>query len=345
MFGVRLGPADDHALRLLHHFRHQHRGACGVGIDVEADGLALAGLVEQRERIAAPPEVPAPGALVVGDDDVRAGAAADLEGFLHRLLDAVVLVAHVGDVEAAGGARHLGHRRHLVGARRLVGAVDEPGAEAQGPGLHPLGEAVPHGVDLAGRRRAVHVVHGVQAERRMADEEPGIGGRWGRVEGCDVAGEAGIAEVGRPAEQVERRRHRAPRPERREAHPAVAGDHRGDALAGLGRHVAVDQQQVVVVGVGVDEARRDDAPGGVDGPRGLRAGEVADGSDAIARNGDIGPRPRRARAVDHRPARKEDVVLLLCCGHHRLLLPRLIDCKLFSPAISCRSEDKVHKSR
>ena len=92
-----LGPGDDHPLRLLHHLRQQHRGACGVGIDIKADGLALAGLIEQRERVAAPPEVLAAGALVVGDDDAGAGAAADLEGFLHRLLDAVMLVSHMGD--------------------------------------------------------------------------------------------------------------------------------------------------------------------------------------------------------------------------------------------------------
>ena len=143
----------------------------------------------------------------------------------------------------------------------------------------------------------------------MADEEPGVGGRRGRIERRHVVGEAGIAEVGGPAQQVERRWRWAAGSERREAHPAVAGDHRGDALARLGRHVAVDQQQVVVVSVGVDEARGNDASGGVDGSRGLRAGQVADGGDAVARDGDIGAHPWRAGAVDHRPAREEDVVL------------------------------------
>ena len=84
--------------------REQHRRACGVGVDIEADRPGSAGLLNQRERVAAPPEVLAAGAFVVGDDDTGAGAAADLEGLLHRLLDAVVLVAHVGDVEAAGSA-------------------------------------------------------------------------------------------------------------------------------------------------------------------------------------------------------------------------------------------------
>ena len=317
VFGVRLGPGDDHALRLLHHLREQHRGACGVGVDVEADGLGLAGLLDQRERVAAPPEVLAAGALVVGDDDAGAGAAADLEGLLHRLLDAVVLVAHVGDVEAAGGASDLRHRCHLVGGRRLVGAVDEPGAEAEGAGRHPLGESFAHGVDLAGRRRAIHVVHGVEAKRRMADQQTGIGGRRRLVERRHVVGKARIAKVGGRAQQVERRRHRAAGSERRKADPAVAGDHRGDALAGLGRHVGIDQQQVVVVGVGVDEAGRDDALGRVDGARCLRPRQITNGSDTVARDRDIGAHTGCAGAVDHRAAREEDVVSLF--GRHRRL--------------------------
>ena len=155
----------------------------------------------------------------------------------------------------------------------------------------------------------------------MADQEAGIGGGRSLVQRRHIVGEARVAEVGGRAEQVERRRYGSAGRERREAYPAVAGDHRGDTLAGLGRHVRVHQQQVVVVGVGVDEARRDDAPGGVDGARGLCACQITDGGDAVGRDGDIGALARRARAVDHRAAREEDVVPLFR-RHRRLpLLP------------------------
>ena len=73
------------------------------------------------------------------------------------------------------------------------------------------------------------------------------------------------------------------------------------------------------MGVGVDETRRDDAPGRVDGPRGLRASQFADGRDTVAPDGDIGAHPRRTRAIDHRAAREEDVVHLFR-RHRRLPL-------------------------
>ena len=99
---------------------------------------------------------------MVGDDDARAGAAADLERFLERPVDTVLFVSHVGDVEPARGARHLGDGGHLVGGRGPVGAVDETGAEADGARLHALGETLAHGVDLGGGGRPVNVVHGVE---------------------------------------------------------------------------------------------------------------------------------------------------------------------------------------
>ena len=64
------------------------------------------------------------------------------------------------------------------------------------------------------------------------------------------------------------------------------------------------------MGVGVDEAGRDDAPGRVDGARGLHPRQVADGGDAVARDGDVGALARSTSAVDYRAAREEDVVLL-----------------------------------
>ena len=321
---VRLGPGDDHLLRVGDHLREQHRRARGVGVDVEADGLGLARPVDEGEGLAAAAEVPAPGALVVGDDDARAGAAADLERFLERPVDAVLFVSHVRDIEPARGARDLGDGGHLVGGRGPVGAVDEPGAEADGARLHALGEPLAHGVDLRGGGRAVDIVHGVETERGVTYEEGGVGRGRHLAQGRHVVGEARKAEVRGRAEEVERRRHGAAGPEGRHADAAVPGDDGGDALAGLRGHVAIDEEEVVVVGVRVDEAGGDDAPRRVDGARGRRRVELAaDRGDALARDGDVGAHARRPRPVDHRPALEENVVLLLCPGHRLLPLFRV----------------------
>ena len=71
------------------------------------------------------------------------------------------------------------------------------------------------------------------------------------------------------------------------------------------------------MGVGVDEAGGNDTPRSIDGARDLRACQIADGCDAVACDGDIGAHPRRTRAIDHRAARQEDVVLLF--RRHRRL--------------------------
>ena len=73
------------------------------------------------------------------------------------------------------------------------------------------------------------------------------------------------------------------------------------------------------MGVGVDEARRDDTPGGVDGARGLRPRQVPHARDAIAQDGDISAPTLSTRTVDHRAPREEGVVLLFC-RHRRLPL-------------------------
>ena len=159
----------------------------------------------------------------------------------------------------------------------------------------------------------------------MADEEARVGGRRRLAEGRHVVGEPGIAEILGSAEEIEGRQDGAAGAERRKADSAVAGDDGGDALARLRGHVPVEEEEIVVVGVGVDEAGGDDAPRRVDGARRRRPTELADGRDAVARDGDIGPLARRPCPVDHRPALEEDVVLLplRSPGHHRLPCSRL----------------------
>jgi hypothetical protein len=70
--------------------------------------------------------------------------------------------------------------------------------------------------------------------------------------------------------------------------------------------LGVPEQLRVVVGVGVDEAGRDDLAGRVD-DLGRVLGDVADGDDAAVTNADVGAPRGRAGAVDHRAAADHDV--------------------------------------
>ncbi len=83
----------------------------------------------------------------------------------------------------------------------------------------------------------------------------------------------------------------------REAEAAVAADDGGDAVHARRARGGVPHQLCVVVRVGVDEARRDDAAGGVGDPlRGLV--DLADGDDPPVLDADVGLDARCAGAVD-----------------------------------------------
>ena len=67
---------------------------------------------------------------------------------------------------------------------------------------------------------------------------------------------------------------------------AIAHHGRGDAMPGGRGHVAVPDRLAVVMGVDVDEARRDDATPGIDFLRATTL-EPADGGDPVATHRDI----------------------------------------------------------
>jgi hypothetical protein len=149
-------------------------------------------------------------------------------------------------------------------------------------------------------RRPVEVGHGIQPQGRVADQAGGVGRRRGRLQRIQIAGHVGEAEIGGLAQQVERRRRRpGAQAERRQADAAVSNHHRGDALAHLGGHRRVAHERPVVMGVHVDEARRDDTAAGVQ--LGLAHGRVqsANGNDAIAGHRHVGGKARPAAAIDH----------------------------------------------
>ena len=63
--------------------------------------------------------------------------------------------------------------------------------------------------------------------------------------------------------------------------------------------LAVVDQRPVVMGMHIDEAGGEDAARAVEGDLGLDGSEIADGADAVALDGDIGPKAGAAAAVDH----------------------------------------------
>ncbi len=89
----------------------------------------------------------------------------------------------------------------------------------------------------------------------------------------------------------------------RQLRVAVLTHHRGgDPLADGGQGVGVVEERRVGVAVGVDEAGRQDHPGGLDHRLVRRRPDLADLGDAVARDADAGAAGRAAGAVHHRRA-------------------------------------------
>ena len=145
----------------------------------------------------------------------------------------------------------LDHFLRAGGARRRVG---QPGGHADGAGLQRLFHPRAHDGDLGRRSLAFQVRHRGHAQRDVAQQHGAVGRRRLLAQGLQIIAVAFVAEPAAVAVQQVQRRHA--RRARRQRDAAVAGDHGGDALADLGRHGAVGQHGAVVMGMGVDEARR-----------------------------------------------------------------------------------------
>ena len=93
---------------------------------------------------------------------------------------------------------------------------------------------------------------------------------------------------------------------RREAHAAVAHHGRRDAVPARGLEIGIPGRLAVIVGVDVDEARRDQQPLGRDlFP--ARAGDLADGRDPTVLHRDVGLARAAARAVGDRAAANDQI--------------------------------------
>jgi hypothetical protein len=98
--------------------------------------------------------------------------------------------------------------------------------------------------------------------------------------------------------------------EGRQADAAVAHDDGRHTLADLGQHVRRAQHDLVVVGVHVDEAGRDDLPGDVDRLGTARVETRADFGDPSVADPDVGGVARPPGAVDDRSTAQENVAHL-----------------------------------
>ena len=95
---------------------------------------------------------------------------------------------------------------------------------------------------------------------------------------------------------------------RRDGEAAVAGGDGGDAVQRRRVAERVPGELRVVVGVDVDDARRDHQAVGVDHLVGRLAREPADGGDAPVADRDVGDLPGQAGAVDDEAAADQQVV-------------------------------------
>ena len=239
--------------------------------------------------------------LVVRDDYRNPDLAADAERLLERLEHPVAFVAHVRAIEPARFAQRTADLDHLLGGRRAGRLVVEAGRNTDRTRAERLAHHLAHAPDLVVARGALEVVHRRDPQRRVADQQRGIGCGGRFTQRGDIRGESPESEPrALVVEQVEGRRDRPRRTrrQRRERDPAVAGDDGRDPLAHLRGHLRRRQHQAVVVRMGVDEAGRDDPARGVDLDGATRADERSDAGDPVAGHRDVGDVPGRARAVD-----------------------------------------------
>ena len=226
-----------------------------------------------------------------------------------------------GDDRLERGARMVtegGRQRHQFVARRtarrhrLAGPVIVGrrlrGRQPESAGVQGVVQHGDHLLDLlwAGLAADGVAAHRGQPQRRVTDQETGIDGDPA-VEAVEPVAERCPAPVEAGPQRVQRhplhpREHPGQvvllvgcRGRQREA--AVAAEDRGDAVLDRRARGRVPEQLCVVVGVQVDEARRQRLPLGVNGFRG-RVIDVTDGDDPPVADADVAVAGGHAGAVD-----------------------------------------------
>ena len=224
-----------------------------------------------------------------------------------RLHDPVAFGAHVGRVDAAVFRRLARQRdqfiRPGIGRRRIL----QRRRQTHGTIEHCLAHQRLHAVELSRVRCAVVVAEDDAAHLRRADVA-------GEIDAHSLLLEMGEeltkrSPVRRDPEVVpghligldERRRER-----RRGA--AFAGDFGGDALEDLGGKAGADKDGDLRLAEHVDEARRDDLPGGVDDLCRRRTVEPSDGRDVSVLDRHVAGVPGSAGAIDDPAMTDEEIV-------------------------------------
>ena len=97
--------------------------------------------------------------------------------------------------------------------------------------------------------------------------------------------------------------------QRCDADAAIAGHHGRDSLRHLGLHVRMHQQVAVVMGMGIDEARREHASVRLDDAISAPACQLAHRHDPAAGDRHVRAASRYAGSVDHRGAPEQQLCL------------------------------------
>ena len=113
--------------------------------------------------------------------------------------------------------------------------------------------------------------------------------------------------------------------QRCDADAAIAGHHGRDSLRHLGLHVRMHQQVAVVMGMGIDEARREHASVRLDDAISAPACQLAHRHDPAAGDRHVRAASRCAGSVDHRGAPEQQLCLrsLACPLVFHAYLPSL----------------------
>ena len=276
--------------------RLQGRGADRVGDGVAADvDAALPQGVQVGQQAGGGPEHGGPR-LHVGHVAGHPGALGHGGDLGHGLGDPLRLVADVAGVDAAEGGDHLAEGDELVQRGVGPGGVGQAAGEADGAVLHGPGGELPHALHLRRRRLAVVPAHGRHPHVPVAHEGGHVGADALVLQAGEVAVEAGpVALEAAGHGRVQGAVVGLVVPGRRRRHAAVADDLGGDPLGHGGGGAALHQEGEVGVGVDVDEAGGDEAPGGIDPGRPPRPRR-----DGRRRRPGRPGRPRRRRAPGRR---------------------------------------------
>ena len=231
--------------------------------------------------------------------------------------------ARLAHVDAAALPHDLPQLDQLRGVGPRARVVTRARRESDRALLEALADQPPGLVQLLAPERGIPEAEDLEAHRRMRYQV----GRVDRDSPVIVAPERGDAAhvevVGRVPEQAAQPVAVQPVVGRRQGrvrHAVDAEELRRDALPKAVRVLRIGQQRPFGVGVGVDEARRDDQAGCLDHAPGRCVGEVLDRVNRLSDDADVGAIARAPRAIDDGSASHDQV------EHARPSRPRGVPC-------------------